>query len=215
MGKGIVSDAQLRLLRTINYTGLQIPAIAFLNAVMIGKWKRKKERKRNRSLRSLVLHCFRLKGNFSPERESLKCLAAVAERLSLIKPSRDEQASKNKTGSTRNCRNARKERKTKWNNNKGMYLSPGRASSQHLSSCTALPLSANSFLCLTFSSPPLTPGAASFVIRQVMRAMLLTLTSPLPLMRYNLCCFMFAEPRAKARVRQYRKSSFQRARAFL
>lgn len=36
MGEGVVSGARLRLLRTINYTGLQIVAIAFLNPVMIG-----------------------------------------------------------------------------------------------------------------------------------------------------------------------------------
>lgn len=44
MAEGIVSDARHRLLRTSNYTGLQIAAIALLNPVMIGKWKKKKER---------------------------------------------------------------------------------------------------------------------------------------------------------------------------
>lgn len=38
---------------------------------------------------------------------------------------------------------------------------------------------------------------ASFVIQQVMSAMFFTLTSTPPLMRYHLCCFMFAQPRLR------------------
>lgn len=200
MAEGIVSDARHRLLRTSNYTGLQIAAIVLLNPVMIGKWKKKKEKGTDHYAPSFSI-VFYLKVIFllSANPLSVWRLLPSAFINQTLQGHTGFQEKKKKWEARENAEIPGK--KQTRNSNKGMFLSSGRVSFQHPSSCTALPQSANSFLCLTFSSPPLTPGAASFVIRQVMRAMLLTLTSTPPLMRYNLCCFMFAEPRAKAWVR--------------